>query len=443
MTATLPTDTTNKEWFAAQFKLYEAGLNGHADHPFANFRKAGFAEFEGIHFPTRRDEDWKYTSVGRILNETYRTVAAPQISAADIEPFRISNLDAIQLVFVNGKLDSGLSQMDNLPAGLTIQKVSEAIQEEATRNWMEIQVGQKGGTKANPFLPMNRAFATDGIFIKTEKNAQIERPVHLIYMTTGEGSLVHPQMFVHAQPGSFVAVIEGYQAGAETGAYFNNAATWVDVEANAEVSHYRLQNEGRAGFQINNAIVRQGRDSRYNNFAIDLGGRIVRNNLSTEHLGSNVETHYLCAFLGNGAQHIDNQTFIDHAVPHCESNELYKGVLAGKSRGVFNGKVLVRQDAQKTNAYQQNSCLVLSPNAVMDAKPELEIYADDVKCSHGAAIGQMDEKSVFYLRSRGIPEAQAKHLLQRAFVLEVLEQFKNETIREHAQRMVDAKLGQG
>ena len=173
---------------------------------------------------------------------------------------------------------------------------------------------------------------------------------------------------------------------------------------------------------------------------MDLGGKMVRNNLSTELLDSNTETNYYGIYLGLDKQHIDNQTFIDHAVPHCQSNELYKGILSDKARGVFNGKVLVRQDAQKTNAFQQNSSLVLSNDAVMDAKPQLEIYADDVKCSHGATIGQLDESSIFYLKSRGLSEVQSRNLLQKAFVGEVVENFKNETIKHSVLNKIDQKL---
>ncbi|MEM8524496.1 MAG: Fe-S cluster assembly protein SufD [Bacteroidota bacterium] len=443
MSTIVQNNTTSKDWFSTLFKLYEQSLNGHANHPIANFRKAAFAEFEQLDFPTMRDEDWKYTSVKRIFQRSFQEGKAVDLTAEQVQAFQFKDLEAVTLVFVNGIWNKNLSDWSKLPEEVQLQSLEEAIEDKENKGWIETQAEQKGGTGQNTFLPLNHAFANHGIFIKVAKNYAFSTPIHLLNISvpSEEAHLTHPQLFVWAGVSSEVTIIESYHSLNSEGAYFNNTANYFDVEANANVHHYRLQYENQDAFQINNTIVRQHRDSTYSSYAVDLGGRMVRNNLSTELLDSGTMTNYYGVYLGTGNQHIDNQTFIDHAMPHCNSNELYKGILTNKSRGVFNGKVMVRQDAQKTNAFQQNSSLVLSPTAVMDAKPQLEIYADDVRCSHGATIGQLDESSIFYLRSRGIPEAQAKSLLQKAFVAEAIEAMKIGEVRADVISKIENKLG--
>lgn len=442
MTANLQHQDT-KNWFSKLFQLYEEALNGQSNQPIAHFRKAAFEQFSSEEFPTLRDEDWKYTSVKRIFQNRFQEGSKVVLQHSDIQDFIFEDLNSVNLVFINGRLDKTLSNFDKLPEEVQLLSVAEALKNEANKIWIEQQVQQAGGTGKNTFLAFNRAFANDGIFIKVAKNYVFDRPIHLlnINIASEDAHLAHPQLFVWAQQSSQVEVIESYHSLSEQGTYFNNAAKWIDVEANANVHHYKLQLEGKTAYQINNTLVRQERDSVYSSYAVDLGGKMVRNNISTDLRASGIESNLYGTYLGDDDQHIDNQTFIDHAMPHCQSNELYKGILTDKARGIFNGKVMVRQDAQKTNAFQQNSSLVLSPRAVMDAKPQLEIYADDVRCSHGATIGQLDEASIFYLRSRGIPEAKAKNLLQKAFIGEVIENFKHESIRTRVLQLVEEKLG--
>jgi len=434
--------TTTKDWLNDLFQVYEDGLNGHRDHPLAQFRRQAFRELQELDFPTRRDEDWKYTSVAPMLKQPYQEGRPVAIDAKDLEGVVYPELNALQLVFTNGVLDPRHSDLDELPEGLHILPVSQAMEADDTRRWIEAQVEQEGGTGKNTFLPLNRAFAGQGLLLRAERHAAIERPVHLIYLSApgADPHFAHPQLFVQAKTGSRLTLIESYRALEPDSSYFTNAAAWIEVAANARVDHYRLQRESRAAYQINNILVRQDRDSTYSSYVADLGGKLVRNNLSTTLLNSNTQTNYYGIYLANGKQHIDNQTFIDHAVPHCQSNELYKGILTDGARGVFNGKVMVRQDAQKTNAFQQNSSLVLSPRAVMDTKPQLEIYADDVRCSHGATIGQLDEAAVFYLRSRGIPGRQARNLLQQAFLREVVHFMALEPVAARVRALIEEKL---
>jgi len=421
-----------KARFADQFA---AETSEHA--ALAAFRQAGFDALQQVEFPTRSDEDWKYSGspIGRMLEEQpFAPAFAPTLDAAQVQAFFIPDLEVVRLVFVNGHLQPQWSDMSDLPQGLTLRSMADALDDESHRTRIQSITEYEGGTAQNTFLPLNRSMATQGVYLHATRNAAIGKPVHCVYISTPTGTphSSYPQHVVHAETGSELTLIESYHATDDAAPYFTNAASWIYVAANAHVHHYRLQIEGGAALQVNSIQVRQAADSTYSAYTLDMGGRVVRNNLGTCHLGKNLETNYFGVYFGNAQQHIDNQTFIDHAQPHGQSNELYKGILTDYARGVFNGKVMVRQDAQKTNAYQQNSSLVLSNNAIMDAKPQLEIFADDVRCSHGATIGQLDEGSVFYLRSRGIPEAAARSLLQEAFLREAIEKMPHDPIKDWA-----------
>ena len=435
-------DAKTMAWLEVLFNTYEKGLNGMRTHPISKFKKDAFVALQSERFPTRKDEDWKYTNVSQILKNSFQQGTAEKISAEDLNDFIFPELDVVRIVFVNGIINKDLSTLDDIPSGAFLTSLTETLANEEKTAIVERLLSQKSGTDVNAFLPMNRAFAKNGFFLEFEKNVQVSKPFHFIYINTrgNESHFVHPQLFVETKQGSKGTIIESYHAMDNEAVYFNNAASYIHVAKNANLEHYRLQYESKSAFQINNTIVTQERDSVYSNYAVDLGGKMVRNNLSTELLDSGTQTNYYGVYLGLDKQHIDNQTFIDHAVPHCESNELYKGILTDKARGVFNGKVLVRQDAQKTNAFQQNSSLVLSNDAAMDAKPQLEIFADDVRCSHGATIGQLDENSIFYLKSRGLNDDQARNLLQKAFVGEVVNNFRIDSIKESVLNRIDDKL---
>lgn len=436
-------DTPTKGWYKQLFQTYRQGLNGHSEHPLAHFRMTAYQQLEEQAFPTRRDEDWKYSGapIARMMENRFQEATPVTVDDKTLAAFQIPGLEAATFIFINGILQEELSAK-TLPAGVSVERLSTALEDDTKRNWITKQAEYAGGTEQNTFLPFNQAFAQHGLYIETERNAQVDLPIYCLYLSTtgAEPHFSHPQLFVRVRGGSQLSIIERYQATPATGSYFTNTANWFSVEDNAQCHHYKLQLENGQALQVHNTLVQQGRDSTYSNYSLDLGGKVVRNNLSTTLLDSNTQTNYYGVYLGNQQQHIDNQTFIDHAVPHCQSNELYKGILTDYARGVFNGKVMVRQDAQKTNAFQQNSSLVLSKNAIMDAKPQLEIFADDVRCSHGATIGQLDEKSVFFLRTRGLPEPQARQLLQQAFLGEVIEAMPNTAVQEYAMEMLVAKL---
>lgn len=435
-------DASTKAWLDVVFKTYEDNLNGSKSHPLSSFKKEAFQQLQSERFPTRKDEDWKYTNVSPIIKSSYQFGKAEDLSDSQLDAFVFDEMDAVRIVVVNGVLDESKSTVDKRVEGLTITPLKHVLEDERQTALINTLISQKSGTEVNTFLPMNLAFAKHGYLIETAANTEVQTPIHFIYINTksNDSHFTHPQMFIHAEKSSKVTVIESYNSTDNEAVYFTNSANYISVGMNANVEHYRLQYESKSAFQISNTIVTQDRDSIYSNYTVDLGGKIIRNNLSTELLDSGTETNYYGVYLGLEKQHIDNQTFIDHAVPHCNSNELYKGILTDKARGVFNGKVLVRQDAQKTNAFQQNSSLVLSNDAVMDTKPQLEIYADDVKCSHGATIGQLDESSIFYLKSRGLNEEAARNLLQKAFLGDVVTHFKIESIRDSVLQKIDDKL---
>lgn len=426
--------TDQKSWFNQLFSIYESSLNGHKNEAFSLFRLQGHEAFAKMDFPTRKNEDWRYTSITPIVNQKYKEGTAQALTVKSLE------LDAYTISYVNGKL-----QTTSLPTatGLTILTVEQALKNDQYKSWIYDQLAVEGGTSQNTFLPLNQAFAAQGLFIKIDKNSVLDKPVVIQHHSTTDGQqpfMAHPQTFIWADTGSQAEIAELYTSADETTLYFTNAAHRIAVGKNAKLLLLKIQHESFGAYQVNNAIVTQDRDSVFNHYAIDIGGQTVRNNLSIKLLDSNTESFMYGAFIGFKDQHIDNQSFIDHAVPHCQSNEMYKGILGDKSRGVFNGKILVRQDAQKTNAFQQSSSLVLSPTAIMDTKPQLEIFADDVKCSHGATIGHLDESSLFYLTTRGLSEKQAKSLLKRAYISEVVDHIDNLDLRELAYAAIEEKL---
>ncbi len=436
---------TAQGWIKEAFDLVEANLNGQRDRAHSHFRRQTFEALGGMTVPTRRDEDWRYLGLGKIWQSGFRQPSG-EVAVSDVwKRYSVPGLNAIEIVLVNGQLAAGAGVPTGLPKGVEIMPVHDAWDDPALRGRLESLTRMRGSADKNVFLQANLALARHGLLIKTARNACVDRPIHLLHLleSTDQHVFAHPQLFILADRGSEVNVVQTFAHAPGTADYMTNAAVWVEMAANAHVHHYRFQLEQSGAVHMSNVIVRQHEASTYHSYLLDTGGHIVRNNISTELAGSQTDTHLYGAFVTAADQQVDNQTFIDHAMPHCESSELYKGVLWGNSRGVFNGKVLVRQDAQKTNAYQQNSSLVLGPDAVMDSKPQLEIYADDVRCSHGATIGHLDETAVFYLCSRGIPKAQALRLLQLAFVGEAIDKMKDESLTAYARGLAEAALDGG
>lgn len=435
--------TEVKDRFRSLFSIYEGTLNGHRGDQLHAFRKAGIQRLDVLDFPTRRDENWKYTSLNKVLQLPLQDSYQVNIDAATVADYAIPELDACRIVLVNGLLQEELSALEQLPAGVSLLSLQDALQDAAAKEQVTQMLEASVENDHNPFSALNVAFAKNGFVLKVAANAVVERPVHILHLAapTIEPVFVNPLLMVIAGAHSEMSLVETFHSLPNAGqAYLTNILSRAVVGVNAHFHHYRIQDESTEATVVSNIDVEQKQDSTYSSYQIDLGGSVVRNNLSTVLHGQNTMTNYYGVYLAKGQQHIDNQTFIDHALPHCASNELYKGILDDRGRGVFNGKVIVRQDAQKTNAFQQNSSLVLSRTAEMDAKPQLEIFADDVRCSHGATIGQLDEGSVFYLRSRGIKEAEARQLLQQAFLMDVVDNMRLQAVAAYVETLIANKL---
>ena len=394
-------------------------------------REKSFEILNETAFPTTKTEAWKYTRTTRISNGTFKLVK-PEINS--VSDYLIEGLHGNVLVFVNGFYQAELSIIKDTK-GLLVSPLTKTSQE-----WINAHSNQQVQLEGEVFNALNTAFTTDGVSIEIAKNAIIEEPIQLIYVTTGTTVLSSVRNILVANENSDATVVMGYY-GEQADSNFTNVVTEIKVKQNASLSIHKIQHENNTNFHINTETVSQDRDSRFSLSTSTFSGAIVRNNVYVHVDGENAETNLYGLYLTDEKQLVDNHTVIDHKVPNCNSNELYKGVLDGQSTGVFNGKVFVREQAQKINAFQSNGNVLLSDNASMNSKPELEIYADDVKCSHGSTTGQIDEEAIFYLRARGISEKSAKSLMINGFVGEVVEQISNEIIREHITKLMAKKLG--
>ncbi|HMQ46084.1 MAG TPA: Fe-S cluster assembly protein SufD [Saprospiraceae bacterium] len=435
--------TEIKEHFGLLFQAFEQSLNGQSAQPLHLIRQSALKRFsEELDFPTRRDEAWKYTSVNRLLQGRYELGNAADISAAAIQPFVPPFAEKHLLVFVNGIYQEQLSQIGSLENGVVVASLKNALQHPDNQEKISPYL-QEMAHSANIFKVLNAAFLEQGSFVYVPKHTRLDRPVVVLHISTNAtaAAFINHSNFLLMDIGSEATVVEGFFSLYDGDrADFTNINTVAALQRNARLTHCRLQYENEQAFIVQNNSAQQGGDSVLTSIQVDLGASLVRNNLSAHLLQSNTETHLYGIYFGKGTQHIDNHTFIDHAPAHCQSNELYKGILADSARGVFNGQVMVRKDAQKTNAFQQNSTLLASEKAIMDAKPQLEIFADDVRCSHGATIGQLDEQAVFYLRTRGLGEEQARSLLQHAFLFEVLEKMEDDVIRNWIEGFINQKF---
>ncbi|WP_224361168.1 Fe-S cluster assembly protein SufD [Hyalangium versicolor] len=405
-------------------------------------REQGLAQLSRQGFPTARNEDWKYTDVAPIVSRPFALVGeGPKVELrARVEQLA---LPGPRLVFVDGRLSSELSSLEGLFAGVTVKPLRQALREDA--EVLEPVLGRRARADVHPFVALNLALLEEGAFVQIRPGAVAPSPVQLVFLSSGASTapvLSSPRVVVVAGANSEASLVEVY-AGAEGGTSFTNAVTEVVLGENARLHHYKLQAEPDAAFHVASLHAEQARDSRLASHAFSLGGALARNEVSSVFAGEGGECVLNGLYVGRGTQHLDNRTDLDHAVPRCTSRELYKGVLDGRSRGTFHGRVLVRQDAQRTDASQTNRNLLLSEEALVDTRPQLEILADDVKCAHGAAVGRLDEQSLFYLRARGIPKAEAERLLTYAFASEVVGAVTLEPLRARVEQLLSARLPGG
>jgi len=394
-------------------------------------RKAAIGSFAELGFPTTHDEEWKYTSVAPITNISFQPAPDGLTGSLAEKTWRLplAALGCSRLVFINGHYCRGLSTPETLPKGVKAGSLAAALVDDGTL--LEGHLARYTDYRDHAFVALNTAFLEDGAFVEIPKGLVLEKPIHLLYISDagGQPTVSHPRNLIVAGRQSQVAIIESYVGLAEE-MYFTNAVTELVAGEGAVVGYYKVQQESTPAYHYARVQIHQERSSNVSTHSIALGGLLAREEVRTVLGGEGAEATLNGLYVITGQQHVDNHTTIDHAKPHCNSRELYKGVLEGKSTGVFNGKIIVRKDAQKTDSKQSNKNLLLSEDAVINTKPQLEIYADDVKCTHGATIGQIDPEAIFYLRSRGIGQSEARNLLTHAFANDILGRIKYEPLRQ-------------
>ncbi len=401
-------------------------------------REDSFARFCEVGFPTTHDEDWRFTNVSPIAQTPFRLMAGNKVSAEQIEPYRISGV-ACQLVFVNGKFDAGLSLLGALPKDVSVGSLADAIRRDPKP--LEQHLGRHLNVQRDVFCALNTAFLEDGAYVHIARGVVLESPIHLLFVTTASDTpvMTHPRNLIVAEENSQATFVEDY-VSLGGGVAFSNAATELVSGEHTVLSHYLIEREHTGAYNVSTLRLQQGRSANVASHSVLLGGGLVRNNVHPVLAGEGADCLINGLFIGNGRQHIDNYMLVEHASPHCSSRQFYNGILDGHSRGVFHGRIIVHKDAQKTDAKQTNRNLLLSDDAQIDTKPQLEIYADDVKCTHGATIGQLEEDELFYLRSRGIDEAAARRLLLFAFASECLERMKPGPVRTRIEDLVNEWL---
>ena len=435
----------NIEWYLASFEAFERGLNGASKEPIHLMRQAAIARFAELGFPPPKHEEWRFTNISPITKAQFAPAAPPvpgSITHEAIAPFTFQNLKCSRLVFVNGHFVEGLSSVGSLPKGVKAMSLARAMRSDMNLVYSHLGKYVTGGE--NAFTALNTAFMSDGSFLFVPDGVALEEPIHLLFVSAVEDSsfISTPRNLIVIGKNSQVSIVESYVSVANV-PYLTNSVTEMVVGEGAIIEHDKFQDESLDGFHVGTTHVHQGRGSNLVSNSVSLGGSIVRNNVTSFLAAEGVECTLNGLSLATGRQLMDNHTMIDHAMPNCVSHELYKAVLDGRSRGVFNGKIFVRKDAQKTDAKQTNKTLLLSDDATMDTKPQLEIFADDVKCTHGATVGQLDEEQVFYLRSRGMDQETARDILTFAFASDVVGRIHIEPLRDELDAIIQNRLRQG
>ena len=404
-------------------------------------REAAIARFLDLGFPGPRNEDWKYTRTAPLERQPFRLGTRAGDDVEDGEVVRWAGripAGCCRLVFVDGRLSRTHSALDGAGEGVVVTGMRDALN--SPPETLEHHFGRYADREDFPFAALNTAFADDGAFVHLHRRASTRHPIHLLFISTGrEPDVVsHPRVLVIAEAASRAQIVEHYVgAGSRC---FNNAVSEVVLEAGARVEHYKAQLEGDSAFHIASIEVQQAEESHFTSHLSSLGGRLVRQDINVCMNAPKARCDLQGLYLASGRQHMDFHTRIDHLEPQCTSNEVYRGVLDGRARGVFNGRVFVHPGAQKSDAHQSNDNLLLSPHVEIDTKPQLEIHADDVKCSHGATVGQLDESMLFYLRTRGIEETSARALLTFGFLEQMLEPVPIAWLRESLARSVAERL---
>jgi Fe-S cluster assembly protein SufD len=465
--------------YLSSFRELEQRLAASAPSWLHELRRAAMAGFAENGFPTTRQEEWRNTNVAPIAAVPFQNATTPWTpsqrgGAALVERLGqhpLADLGCPKLVFINGRFSKQLSRLEALPRGVRAGSLAEAFSSDGKT--LEHHLTRYAADyREHAFVALNTAFLEDGAFVEIPKGVVLETPIYLLYVSdpSGTPTVSYPRNLIIAGRESQATIIEAYlwsgagapacrdvslesgtvsatdtgkSAGATEGVYFTNAVSEIAVGEGAVIEYHRIQQESERAFHFGRLEFHQERSSNVATHSIATGGALVREEVKAVLGGEGAEATLAGLYVITGRQHVDNQTTLDHAQPHCSSREVYKGVLDGESSAVFNGKIIVRKDAQKTDSKQSNKNLLLSEKAIIDTKPALEIYADDVKCTHGATIGQIDAEAIFYLRSRGIGRQEARDLLTYAFVNDVLGRIKYEPLRERLREGLFARLASG
>ena len=438
----LTTTTAELQSYLDIFSRFEKSAPGHEHGWLRTLRQEGFARFSDLAFPTTHDEDWRFTNIAPISRAAFQLAeAGAEISARDLELFRIPG-SACQLVFVNGRYAPELSALGKLPKGIRVGSLAEAVNNNVAR--LEAHLGRYASFDRDTFIALNSAFFADGGYVHIPRGVVIEAPICLLYVSSGNSgpAMTHPRNLVIAEENSQATVVEDY-VSVSSGVMFSNVVTELYAGEDAVVAHYMIEREDTQALNVSTLRIEQRRNANVESHSILLGGALVRNNVHPVLAGEGGECLINGLYIGKGRQHMDNYMLVEHAQPHCNSRQFYNGILDEQAHGVFHGRIIVHKDAQKTDAKQTNRNLLLSDEAQIDTKPQLEIYADDVKCTHGATIGQVEENALFYLRSRGLDEIAARRLLLYAFASECLDRMRTGPVRTYLEALTTDWLPEG
>ncbi|WP_435136448.1 Fe-S cluster assembly protein SufD [Formosa sp. A9] len=427
-----------KEKLVSSFMAFENRID--VDAPVHQIRNEAIKIFETTGFPSKKDEAWKYTSLNSILKQDYSVFPKQEhaLEFSDVKPYFIHDIDAYKIIFIDGKYSSHLSQTthDGIDACLMSSALTKPKYRLVIENYFNKAASKDGLTS------LNTAFANEGAYIHIPKNKVVEKPIQIIHFSTGKEAalMLQPRNLIVVGENSHVQIIERHQSLTDH-PVLTNSVTEIFASKRAIVDYYKIQNDNQNASLIDNTFVSQKQESHCSVHTFSFGGKLTRNNLNFFQNGERIDSTLNGITIIGDKQHVDHNTLVHHIEPNCESHQDYKGIFADNSTGVFNGKVIVNKEAQKTNAFQSNNNILLSDKATINSKPQLEIFADDVKCSHGCTIGQLDESAMFYLRSRGIPQKEAKALLMYAFSNNVLDSVKIPEVKTRINKLIATKLG--
>lgn len=433
--------TAAKDFYQTHFSEIEKDCVQNGQSWTRRMRAAAISRFAELGFPTVRDEEWKYTNVAPLAEISFRPASyeVNRVTSDLVARARAGPVKAIQAVFVNGYYSPELSSLRRLPQGVEVGSLAAALSRQAGS--VEAHLARYADYREHAFVALNTALMRDGALVYVPEGGMVKEPIHLLFISVAgkEATVSHPRNLIVIGRGSQATIVESY-CGMEEELYFTNAVTEIVVGENGVGEHYKVQREGEKAFHIATLQARLERNSNFSSHSISLGGALVRNEVNAVLDGEGGECALNGLYMVSGRQHVDNHTRIDHVKAHCNSRELYKGVLDGKSRGVFSGKIYVHEGAEKTDAKQTNNNLLLSQEALIDTKPQLEIYNNDVKCAHGSTIGQLDQDAIFYLRSRGISREDARNLLSYAFASDVISRIRIDPMRAQMDELLLAKF---